>query len=927
MTIKMRFQTFCAVLLILAADACQVAAQSTPQLFWNKISGPWDSSFDGSFGAIAIHPTNPNVIFIVSSVLGGPGVLKSSDGGATWTAKNSGIEKLGLPAQNYPPITTVVISSSNPNTIYFGTAVDDPLLGIVGNVYKTVDGGESWQKVSSSQLYGAVYALDVHPTNANMVYAGVTGKGVLKTSNGGTDWSVVLAGGSVPGSLNYFNIVRIVPTQPETLFVSGFTAYLLDLPAILWKENLEGIPNTTGVIPLPLKKSINGGTTWNNQTIPSGPLLTDLEFERASGALYASTIAYKNPAPLPFGVVDNKGIFKSTDTGEHWQAVNQAAFGSLDQIPFVSLSANPSSVNKGVFASTGFGDFVIATTDTGTRWLRLDPSLLNAYIGRTALAGNKLFVLTSLGIYVTDVSSLYASGGPNISSVSPSSLTAIALPQTQLMKVFGSDFTETSTLTFSDGVNAPYTGRVPTFISSTELHYNISVGPNEANWTVQVINGGQQSNLSTFTVVKGGMIVIYEGTAIPNGDQSPSAAKGTDFGTIVYGFQSPAKTFTISNTLSRGLNLTAIPRVQFGGSNPSDFYMTALPSSPVAVNGSTTFKLVFEPSVNTGTRSATITIANDDPNKNPYTFNVQGKAMIQMRVDPSLEYNGVESLNNDQTPTVSKGTDFGSADVASSSSTHTFRFYNYGTISMALTGSMLQMSGANKSDFSIVTMPTSPIASGQYATIAIKFQPSGLGLRTASLLISFDSTYGLGATSPYTVAVVGTGTGTTRTISLEGNMGFGNVITGTSGQATLTVANNGNSILTVTGITFPIGFGGNWTGSIQPGNSQSVSVAFSPVVAIDYVGNIFVSSDATSGTANIAVSGRGVKRPSLSVFRDGSDLLLTWPSDVSGLSLEYATSLPAPSWTPIPGIPIIVDGNYTLSIPIARESTFYRLKK
>ena len=57
-----------------------------------------------------------------------------------------------------------------------------------------------------------------------------------------------------------------------------------------------------------------------------------------------------------------------------------------------------------------------------------------------------------------------------------------------------------STLTFNDGVDSPFTGRVPTFISANELDYNVTVGPNKANWTVQVINGTQYSNFGTFTV-------------------------------------------------------------------------------------------------------------------------------------------------------------------------------------------------------------------------------------------------------------------------------------------------------------------------------------------------------------------------------------------------------------------------------------------
>lgn len=89
---------------------------------------------------------------------------------------------------------------------------------------------------------------------------------------------------------------------------------------------------------------------------------------------------------------------------------------------------------------------------------------------------------------------------PAIYEVSPSTLPGLPPPQTQLIRIVGSGFTSSSTLTFNDGVNPPYTGRVPAFISANELDYNIVVGTNKATWTVKVVNGAQNSNVRTFGV-------------------------------------------------------------------------------------------------------------------------------------------------------------------------------------------------------------------------------------------------------------------------------------------------------------------------------------------------------------------------------------------------------------------------------------------
>jgi uncharacterized repeat protein (TIGR02543 family) len=88
---------------------------------------------------------------------------------------------------------------------------------------------------------------------------------------------------------------------------------------------------------------------------------------------------------------------------------------------------------------------------------------------------------------------------PSITSVSPSAFTGLPVGQARLIRVIGSGFTGSSTLTFNDGVTS-YPGRVPTFVSANELDYNITTGTNQANWTVRVVNGAQQSNLGTFTV-------------------------------------------------------------------------------------------------------------------------------------------------------------------------------------------------------------------------------------------------------------------------------------------------------------------------------------------------------------------------------------------------------------------------------------------
>src|SRR5439155_8444101 len=111
--------------------------------------------------------------------------------------------------------------------------------------------------------------------------------------------------------------------------------------------------------------------------------------------------------------------------------------------------------------------------------------------------------------------------------------------------------------------------------------------------------------------------------SITDGDTTPAATDGTDFGAADPVGGTVDHTFTIANTGLGALNLTGSPKVQITGANAADFTVTVQPTSPVAPSGTTTFTIHFDPSAQ-GLRTASVTIANDDSDENPYDFNIQG---------------------------------------------------------------------------------------------------------------------------------------------------------------------------------------------------------------------------------------------------------------------------------------------------------------
>ena len=121
--------------------------------------------------------------------------------------------------------------------------------------------------------------------------------------------------------------------------------------------------------------------------------------------------------------------------------------------------------------------------------------------------------------------------------------------------------------------------------------------------------------------------VLGNGTTIIDGDTSPSGADHTDFGSTDFPTGTVTRTFTIQNlgTASLTLNLATL-----SGANAADFSVITQPASPVAPGGTTSFQVRFNPSA-VGTRSATLSVGNNDADENPYDFALQGTGVTAGR--------------------------------------------------------------------------------------------------------------------------------------------------------------------------------------------------------------------------------------------------------------------------------------------------------
>jgi hypothetical protein len=121
------------------------------------------------------------------------------------------------------------------------------------------------------------------------------------------------------------------------------------------------------------------------------------------------------------------------------------------------------------------------------------------------------------------------------------------------------------------------------------------------------------------------------GSGIIDGDLTPGTANNTDFGSVLVGAD-VSKTFVIKNT---GMGNLTVSGVTFSGTNASEFTLTGAPSFPLDVPtaGSYTLTAKFAPTA-AGSRTATLTIANNDLDEGTFDFAVQGNGLTTTSVSP-----------------------------------------------------------------------------------------------------------------------------------------------------------------------------------------------------------------------------------------------------------------------------------------------------
>ena len=274
---------------------------------WKTMDGGinWEPITDGSVfgtgsvGAIGLSDSDPNTIYvgmgespIRGNVSHGDGVYKSTDGGKTW--KHIGLE-------DTRQISRIRVHPKNPDIVYVAAQGHVWAPNEQRGVFRSKDGGKTWQKVLSRSDKAGACDLIIDPTNSNVVYAafwevyrkpwtlesGGPGSGIFKSTDSGDTWTEITRSPGLPrGTIGIVGIT-VSPANPDRVW------------AIVEAED-------GGVF-----RSDNGGRTWTK---------TNEQRNLRQRAWYYSRI-YADPKNADTVYVLNTGFYRSNDGGRTFTGI------------------------------------------------------------------------------------------------------------------------------------------------------------------------------------------------------------------------------------------------------------------------------------------------------------------------------------------------------------------------------------------------------------------------------------------------------------------------------------------------------------------------------------------------------------------------------------------------------------------------------
>src|SRR5829696_1173150 len=356
-----------AILVVVLAGGLAPSARAdipAPPSQWYGLPGLNDASGAQWVRSIA-YSTPPNVVY---AGLEGGGVFKSTNGGATWSAFNSGFPN---------PLTTNVralLTSSTGTTVYAGT--DAGIYKSTGGAWQPLAQGAEADPANPKKLNESVQSL-LSLTGSSVMLAGVFSGGVYKSPDGGATWKPPAPDDGMPSSETVYGLTSNIPGVVYATAGSGVYVSLDE--GSTWTRKSDGIPGSASPIttwsypenPLILftstgsngiYRSLNGGLTW-------APINDGLTAVRARGfQIFTANAGAHLYAATENGLWEALHANSLVAPAPRWRQVTQEGLtdGSSSNVIMWSLTAP-------VIPSAGAFGLIAGTQSNGGYFLSFEP--------------------------------------------------------------------------------------------------------------------------------------------------------------------------------------------------------------------------------------------------------------------------------------------------------------------------------------------------------------------------------------------------------------------------------------------------------------------------------------------------------------------------------------------------------------------------
>jgi photosystem II stability/assembly factor-like uncharacterized protein len=279
----------------------------------------------GRVAAVAGVPGQPQIYYVGAA---GGGVWKTTDGGDSWDAI--------FADQPTSSIGAIALAPSNPNLVWVGTGEGNIRNDVINGhgVFFSPDAGKSWKFMGLGDV-GQIARIVIDPADPDVVLVAAIGhawtpnpdRGVFRTGDGGKTWQKVLYVNDTTGASD----LVMVPGNPRVLFAG------------MWQIVRHPWALVSGGAGSGVYRSTDGGATWErlSQGLPAGPW-----------GRIALAVAPTNPSHVYALIEAKQGLlWDSHDLGDHWRSVSDNHALSARGFYFSLMHVSPLDDNKIFFSS------------------------------------------------------------------------------------------------------------------------------------------------------------------------------------------------------------------------------------------------------------------------------------------------------------------------------------------------------------------------------------------------------------------------------------------------------------------------------------------------------------------------------------------------------------------------------------------------